>query len=202
MKDIAKLGGILMLVTVIAAAVLSGVNGLTRPLIEEQHRLALERALTQALPDVDADLIEPIGNGDEPLYYVGYESPKKARIVGYAYVAKGKGYSSVIQTMVGVDTNMIVLGMKVLQQVETPGLGTKVEEIKHGESDPWFTRQFIGKQAESFAVDKDKGEIDSITGATISSRALTNSVVAGAKELQQNIKKAGGSATNENYLVF
>ena len=85
--------------------------------------------------------------------------------------------------MVGVDSLGAIQGMKVLKQVETPGLGTKVEEIKYGEEDPWFTRQFLSKQADQVAVDKDGGDIQSITGATISSRALTQSVVAAYEKL-------------------
>jgi electron transport complex protein RnfG len=73
--------------------------------------------------------------------------------------------------------------MKVLSQVETPGLGTKVEEVKYGDEDPWFTQQFLQKSAATLAVDKDGGEIQSITGATISSRALTKSVVAAYEKL-------------------
>ena len=74
----------------------------------------------------------------------------------------------------------------MLSQVETPGLGTKVEEVKYGEDDPWFTRQFLGKTANAVAVDKDGGDIQSITGATISSRALAKSVVAAYEKLQQD----------------
>lgn len=188
MKDILKLGGILMLITVIAAAGLAAVYSVTKPRIEEQKRLALERALTVALPGADKRAIVPVVKDGQVLYYKGYASPDTTQLVGYAYVAYGIGYSSTIETMVGVDTTGKILGLKVLSQVETPGLGSKVEEIKYGEKDPWFQRQFIGRSAKKLAVDKDGGEIKSITGATISSRALTNSIVAGYKKLQSYLK--------------
>jgi len=188
MKDMLKLGGILTLITVIAAVGLAAVYSITKPRIEEQERLALERALTIALPMADKRAIIPVKKDDQVLYYKGYASPDTSQLVGYAYVAYGPGYSSVIKTMVGVDTTGKILGMKVLSQVETPGLGTKIEEVKYGEKDPWFQRQFIGKSAAKLAVDKDGGEIKSITGATISSRALTNSVVAGYKQLEEYLR--------------
>ncbi len=186
MKDIYKLGGLLMLITAIAATALAGIYNVTKPRIEEQKALALDRALTIALPGIPRDAIVAVENNDEVLYYKGYETPQQENLVGYAFVAYGPGYSSVIETMVGVDSTGSILGMKVLSQVETPGLGTKVEEIKYGEDTPWFTRQFINKRAAEVEVDKDGGDIQSITGATISSRALTRSVVAAYEKLQQN----------------
>lgn len=185
MKDIGKLGGLLMLITVIAATALAGIYNVTKPRIEAQKALELDRALTVALPDIPREAIFPVEQDDEVLYYVGYKTPEKNDLVGYAFVAYGPGYSSVIETMVGVDSLGNILGMKVLSQVETPGLGTKVEEVKYGEEKPWFTQQFLGKTADDVAVDKDGGDIQSVTGATISSRALTKSVVAAYEKLQQ-----------------
>ena len=183
MKDIGKLGGLLMLITAIAATALAGIYNVTKPRIEAQKALELERALTIALPNAPREAIFPVEDDDKVLYYVGYKTTEQKDLVGYAYVSYGPGYSSVIETMVGVDSLGEILGMKVLKQVETPGLGTKVEEIKYGEKSPWFTRQFLTKQASQLAVDKDGGDIQSITGATISSRALTKSVVAGYEKL-------------------
>jgi len=185
MKDIVKLGGLLMLITAIAATALAGIYNVTKPRIEAQKALQMDRALTVALPGIPREAIFSVEKDEQVLYYVGYKTPEKTDLVGYAFVAYGPGYSSVIETMVGVDSLGSILGMKVLSQVETPGLGTKVEEIKYGEDDPWFTRQFITKSASAVKVDKDGGDIQSVTGATISSRALTKSVVAAFEKLQQ-----------------
>ena len=87
--------------------------------------------------------------------------------------------------MVGVDTSGAITGVIVLFQQETPGLGARIEEIRHGETTPWFTRQFIGKLAsDTFAVAKDGGDIDSIKGATISSRTVAESIGQGLHTLQ------------------
>ena len=187
MKDIVKLGGLLMLITAIAATALAGIYGITKPRIDLQKQMALENALTIALPQADKDAIYPIQDDQtgEVLYYRGYESTDTTDLVGYAFVAKEPAYSSVIETMVGVDTTGEIIGLKILDQKETPGLGTRIEEVKYGETEPWFQQQFIDKQADKVAVDKDGGDIQSITGATISSRAVTKSIVSGYEEFLQ-----------------
>jgi len=185
MKDIFKLGGLLMLFTVIAAISLAGIYGVTKPLIERQKQLVIENALTVALPAVKKEAIFPVERDGEILYYEGYSTPEKTDLLGYAFIARGAGYSSVIATMVGVDTTGAIVGLQVLSQQETPGLGARIEEVKYGEKDPWFQRQFIGKAAASVAVEKDGGEIQSVTGATISSRALSKSVIAAFEKLKQ-----------------
>lgn len=189
MKDMVKLGGLLMLITVIAATALAAVYKVTKPRILEQKRLVLERALLLALPGADKTAIVPVKKGDQILYYKGYANPDTTKFVGYAFVAHGPGYSSVIETMVGVDSTGKIIGLKVMSQTETPGLGSRVEQIKHGAKTPWFQDQFRNRKAEKLAVDKDGGKIQSITGATISSRALTKSIVAGYKLLKKEISQ-------------
>lgn len=187
MKEIIKLSMILLLVTVVASAALSLVNNITKPRIEEQKRLVTERALLAALPTADKNAIEPVTIRDTLKYYIGYTDTAKSAIAGYAFVARGAGYSSVIETMVGVDSTGQIIGIKIMQQVETPGLGTKIEETKYGEDSPWFQRSFIAKHAETVAVKQDKGEIESVTGATISSRTVANSISSGSKKLADQI---------------
>jgi electron transport complex protein RnfG len=183
MKDVVKLGLILLLVTAIAGTALTIVNNITKPKIEEQKRLVTERALIAALPSANKNEIVPVYKGDSLKYYIGFTDTLKKEIAGYAFVAKVVGYSSTIETMVGVDTTGKIVGIKIMQQVETPGLGTKIEEVKHGQHSPWFQQQFIGKLAAGVSVDKDNGKIVSVTGATISSRAVTNSISSGAQKL-------------------
>ncbi len=187
MKDILKLGFILMLITAIAASGLSAVYSVTKPRILEQKRMALENALTVALPSADKEAIIPVIKDENVLYYKGYTDADTTQFVGYAFVAYGPAYSSTIETMVGVDSVGKIIGLKVMSQTETPGLGTKIEEVKYGESEPWFQKQFFTKLAEKVKVDKDGGDIQSITGATISSRAVTKSIVNGYEKLKEQI---------------
>ncbi|HEX9973978.1 MAG TPA: RnfABCDGE type electron transport complex subunit G [bacterium] len=187
MKEIIKLGLILLLVTAIAGAALSVVNNITKPEIEKRKIQATAEALTTALPAAANGVIEPVIKADTIRYYLGYRDSLKLQFVGYAFLAKENGYSSEIETMIGVDTTGTIVGIKILRQLETPGLGTKIEEVRYGQISPYFQTQFIDKVAGQLAVDKDGGQIVSITGATISSRATTNSIKKGIQKLEQEI---------------
>jgi electron transport complex protein RnfG len=188
MKEILKLGGILLLVAAIAGGALSIVNAITKPRIELQKRLVLERALVNAIPAANKNAIVPMEeNGIE--FYKGYVNSDTTGLAGYAFVAYGKGYSSTIETMVGVDTLFSITGLSIMHQVETPGLGTKIEEIKYGEDSPWFQDQFLKRPWNKLVVDKDGGDIVSITGATISSRAVANSIKEGLEQLEKHLKR-------------
>jgi electron transport complex protein RnfG len=90
-------------------------------------------------------------------------------LIGYVINAKESGYSSTIEMLVGLDLNFNIVGVKILSQSETPGLGTKITE-------EWFNKQFAGKSLNVLAVKKDGGEINAITGATISSRAVAKGI--------------------------
>ncbi|MBN1348600.1 RnfABCDGE type electron transport complex subunit G [candidate division KSB1 bacterium] len=178
MKDILKLGGILMLVTALAAAALALANHLTKDEIDKEERKAERISRSQALPDAAPFAIHPVKKDGKILYYKGYSKPDTTKLVGYAFIALGKGYSSVIKTMVGIDTTGKICGTKIISQKETPGLGTKIEEVKYGDKSeiPWFQKRLKGKMANELVVDKDGGKIESVSGATISSRAVTNSI--------------------------
>ena len=118
--------------------------------------------LTLELPDgVDSDDVERV--------YLGYVEREP---VGFAIAAGKPGFQDIIRIIFGYDaaTNTI-LGMKVLESKETPGLGDKIEK------DMAFVTQFDGAQPELIGVKRGKGtgdsdEIDINTGATISSRTV------------------------------
>ncbi len=189
MKDIFKLGSILMLITTIAATALAAVYSVTKPRIELKKQEALNAAKSIALPGADLKAIYEVKKNNNKLYYTGYTDTSKSNLVGYAFLTSGKGYSSDIESIVGVDSAGNIIGIQVLSQTETPGLGTRIEEIKYGDSLTWVQKQFIDKSTKNLAVDKDGGEIQSVTGATISSRAVTKSIVAGYEDLLQQLKE-------------
>jgi electron transport complex protein RnfG len=199
MKELIRLPLVLGITTIIAATALSLVNNTTKPLIEEQKRRELQASLAEALPSAANGVVVPVLDEEGKVdYYKGYADKDTTQLVGYITLAYGVGYSSTIVTMVGVDTTGVIQGMRILDQLETPGLGAKVVEIKYGEDKPWFQRQFIGRRADELKVDKDGGEIQSITGATISSRAVTNSV---RQAIQNLAKKIGGFPQKEKPTV-
>ncbi len=184
MRDIIKLGLILMIYSVAAGASLAGVNIMTMQKVENNRLLAAEKARSAALPGIDGGF-ESKKDGAGFEYWVGYKDQAKTQVGGYVFIARGKGYSSEIESMIGVDPAGKIMGAQVVTQQETPGLGTKITEIRHGEKEPWFSGQFIGKSLlDDLRVNKDGGVIDSITGATISSRAMTNSIRDGLEKLK------------------
>ncbi|MBN2355780.1 RnfABCDGE type electron transport complex subunit G [candidate division KSB1 bacterium] len=188
MKEIIRYGFILMMVAVVAATGLSAVYNVAKPRIDEQKRLQFEAALATALPGSETGIMEPVQRGDTVLYYRCYVDSLKTELLGYAFRTGYYGYSSEVESIVGIDSSGTILGLKILSQAETPGLGTKIQEIRYGEKDPYFLRQFIGQPAATVSLDKDGGKITAITGATISSRAVTRSILQGYEQMQENLQ--------------
>lgn len=173
-EGILKLGGTLFIVTLIAAVALAKINSITRPKIEEQERLEKQQAIKSVMPDAVVFVRREAENGKE--YYEAYKNPDTTVSLGYVTTAYGSGFSSTVRTVVGVDKNGSIRGIKVVYQQETPGLGT------HSQDD-WFQKQFRGLTPDELLVNKDGGKIKAITGATITSRAVTNSIKSSLNEL-------------------
>lgn len=183
MRDIPRFAAILMLVALIAAGCLAWVDKITKPKILTQEAKALQDALHYVLSD--AQVIVPESSEGQILFYRGFSDKEMKHLAGYAFQADGEGYSSTIKTIVGIDTLFVIKAIKILSQQETPGLGTRCEEILNGETSPWWPRQFSGKNAREIRVNKDGGVIQAITGATITSRAITNAIAEKSRWLQK-----------------
>jgi RnfABCDGE-type electron transport complex G subunit len=120
---------VLALITFCASLALGFVYKGTEPMIEEQRMMAEEEARRVALPEAMCGVMVPRENkGVE--YYEGYRFPDTTGLVGYTIKASAKGYSSTIEAVVGVAPDGSITGMKIISQQETPGLGTKIEEVK------------------------------------------------------------------------
>jgi electron transport complex protein RnfG len=188
MKDIFRFASILTLVSIISAGSLAWINEITKPKILTQQEDELNRGLYSVLPGSADGIIAPVKKNDTTQYYIGYKDKDRKQLIGYAFTVESTGYSSKIQTLVGVDSTYTIYSIRVLYQQETPGLGTRIEEIKSGGTTPWWQDQFSGKYAVGVAVDKDNGEIEAITGATITSRAVANGISQRAEEIRQKIR--------------
>jgi len=171
MKELVRYGFILAVICILASASLAGVNSLTRNKIIAQAQAEEELSLKEIFPD--ADRFQAVNSGEEASYYKVFS--KDGNFIGIAFKASGKGYSSVIQTMSGLDKQGKITAIKVLSQNETPGLGAKVTESS-------FTQQFSNKNIQNLS------QVQAITGATISSRAVIDSVSKKAQELRELIK--------------
>jgi electron transport complex protein RnfG len=193
----------LALICFATASLLSGVYFLTRPKILQQKQKAQEEALKEVVPS--AEYFEPITEDNKVIYFKAYASSDKRKLLGYAFKTEAQGYSSTIEAMAGMDTKGKISGIKILAQNETPGLGAKINEVLVAKTlwqaigeyfssekrkdqisaEPWFCAQFKGKNIEDLVVVKTQTDknIQAITGATISSEGLTDSVREKAKEI-------------------
>lgn len=170
MKDLIKLGLILMAIASVAAAALSLTNQIASPRIEEYKRAEERRALGEVLPEA-AEFKEVRRDG-----YTFREGYKDGQMVGVAMTISVSGYGGDIEMMVGIDRSHRIAGVKILSHSETPGLGARIIEIRKGEARPWFLGQFQGKARDQLFLKREGGVIDAITAATISSRAVTEGV--------------------------
>lgn len=121
----------------------------------------------------DADDITKMGDWTSHDKHAKYFVAKKSGdTIGYVVQSFGKGYSSYIDTLIAVDKDFKVQSISILHHGETPGLGDEIEA-------DWFQKQFKGKGLEHLKVIKGetKEDIQAISGATISSRAVTEDAV-------------------------
>ena len=104
-----------------------------------------------------------------------------------------KGFGGALTVMVGLAQDGTILGYKVLESSETPGLGAKAQD--------WFQKgqkgDVIGKQAGNLTVSKDGGEVDAITASTITSRAFLRCVNEAYKTLSESSADGQSGASKQ-----
>jgi electron transport complex protein RnfG len=171
MKEMIRYGFTLGLICAIAGGLLASANALTKSRIIAQVQAEEEMGLKEVLPG--AAHFEPVKSRGEIIYYKGHD--KEGRLAGIAFKATGKGYSSTVETVAGMKSDGTIIAIKVVSQNETPGLGSGVTESE-------FTGQFAGRNI------TDLNKVQAIIGATISSRAVIDSVRKKAEEIKSLIK--------------
>ncbi|MCD4776441.1 MAG: RnfABCDGE type electron transport complex subunit G [Candidatus Aegiribacteria sp.] len=191
MAEMLKVGLVLMLVALVAAAALGLVNSRTAPIIAVQKELEKQNAMNEVAGNLSpgdslafdslliAGLENPYTICDNTLNVVKVSVPPDTSRVGYVFIAYGKGYSSTVQTMVAVELDGSIFSTTILYQQETPGLGANVENPSK------LIDKFTGLTASGCLLTKDGGGIDAMTGCTITSRAVTNSVRTGLEAMSE-----------------
>lgn len=167
MNQLFRFGLILGVICLAATLVLAVTYQVTKPKIEKMMKAEEDAALRLIMPEADSFVAK---SANETEYF---EAKKSGAIIGYCIRANAPGYNGFIRIVVGIDTDGVIKGVRVLEHQETPGLGAKINETRPGEKEPWFLRQFAGKHGQTVEVKKD---VDAITGATISSRAVADAV--------------------------
>jgi electron transport complex protein RnfG len=174
-----RLVAVLSGICAVAGLALAGVYEVTKEPIAYQKKLEVIRSLDAVLPglstDPDSFFLEMEREDGSPVRV--YRSPGEEgdTVAGAAFqVVAPDGYSGNIFIMMGVFPDGKLGGIEILSHAETPGLGNLIEKEE-------WKGIFRGRSLEdtNFKVKKDGGDIDQLTGATISPRAVSGAVEKG-----------------------
>ncbi|EFL4508415.1 TPA: electron transport complex subunit RsxG [Escherichia fergusonii] len=183
LKTIRKHGITLALFAAGSAGLTAAINQMTKSTIAEQAAIQQKALFDQVLPTdhYNNRLTEScylvnapeLGKGEHRIYIAKQDDQPVAAVLE---ATAPDGYSGAIQLLVGADFSGTILGTRVTEHHETPGLGDKIER----RLSDWITF-FAGKKIDGaddrrWAVKKDGGEFDQFTGATITPRAVVNAV--------------------------
>ena len=185
MTDLRDLA-VLVLISVISGFTLSFVHLGTKDKIAEARLEELKAGLGNVMPFMQKTY-EEVDFGYKGKDYMIYEVREDGELLGGAVkMVSPEGYSGDMTFLVGVNTIGEVTGIQILEQRETPGLGTKAT------NKAWWG-QFLGKTLDnfSFRVKQDGGDVDAITAATITSRAVGEYVGKGLDVFKAFIKERG-----------
>ena len=172
MRDILKLSITLAVVGIVSAASLAAVNNITAPIIAQRQEQEYMQTLEAFFPEVDSFESD---TRDDNQFDTIFNS--KGELIGVLGTIGQQGYGDVINYNLAVDGTGSIIGMRVVSHAETPGVG---DVITTGD----FQKQFIGKNHEDPIVAGD--DVDAVSGATISSAAMINSIRGAVKLIAEN----------------
>jgi len=185
MRDMFKLFIVIVIFSAISGGVLASVRNATQDRIEYQQLVfvkgpAINLILEGCTNDPLQDRFKIKDQDKERDFFVG-EFDGKKNVVAFETYGKGFGGDIGVITAIDVDTDKII-GVAVTTHSETPGVGSKAK------TDPGFRGQFKGQPiTDIFKVKADGGQIDAVSGATISSRGVAGAV-AQSGEIYKRLK--------------
>lgn len=183
MKEMIRLVFILTLISCISGLLLSFVNEKTKDKITAINLQTKIDAVNKVLPPHDNDPVTDACTYSNMLFYVAKQNGEFA---GAAFsTSTMSGFSGYVEVMVGVNADNQISAIQILSQNETPGLGANITKNS-------FLNQFNGMsipQNSIIKVKKDGGEVEQLTGATISSRAVSEAISEGLKVFKANKKE-------------
>ncbi len=161
---------VLTSVMTLSGLVLAAASALFAPQIEAQRAMALNRSLMAVFPEGDTASFEEIYS-DAASIYKGTDS--QGALLGFAVAIDTPGYGGTISLLVRLSPDLeTIRGIAIVENVETPGLGARIEE-------DWFRWQFAGLNTtkkityvKNRSPDPAMGQIEAISGATISTKAV------------------------------
>jgi len=161
MKENVKRVIVLTIIVLVSSLSLYVYNFSVESVLEAQEAAELKERINAIFPDAERYVEE------DGIYYIYSAS---GDLIGYIFMATGAGYGGDITLLVGVnsDENLTIKEVSVLSHSETPGLGSRITNDD-------FISQFNNKPIDAIKL-RPEGEINAITGATISSNAVVNTV--------------------------
>lgn len=198
-----------MILVLSGIAMLSGflvvlVAQLTAPVIAENQRIAIEKAVVKVIPGAathkefyleDGKLMTEKHKQDSDSIYAGYNA--EGKLLGVAAKAAAQGYAGMIYLLYGYDPSCeCIRGIKILKMAETPGLGDKIITDKSFQANFDALDAKIDSGNQSLANDivtvksgtkQHDWEIDAISGATISSVAVGKALNESAQRLMPKV---------------
>jgi H+/Na+-translocating ferredoxin:NAD+ oxidoreductase subunit G len=168
MKDTIKIISVLTIVCVACAFFLTIVYSKAEPVIKKNAKIKIERALTNLAPLTEKT--EKLLIGSDTIYKL---LDKNNNLLGYGFSASGQGYQGTIKIMAVIDTGLSKLGgIEIVDSSETPGLGAKIKDASFGGQ---FKDLTVSSEIECLNTDASApNQIKAISGATVSSKAVTN----------------------------
>jgi Na+-translocating ferredoxin:NAD+ oxidoreductase subunit G len=186
MKDLIKMAAALTAISVVAGYLLATTNKITKAPIAAARLAEKMDAMQKVLPPYDNDpmadtcIVQEAGR-----QWTFYVARMQGAFAGAAFeAASDQGYSGTIRILAGILPDNSIKGLEIVEQSETPGLGAKISARA-------FKDQFHGKAifGTRWMVKKDGGDIDAITGATISPRAVVAALQTGLAAYTNNLDR-------------
>lgn len=182
-KFIIKVAGTLTVISLIVAALLGFTNQLTKDKIDEINEQKTIEALNKVVssegcefPPIESVPQEVIdaASAQGGKLSEAYDILVSGEHAGYAFKVVASGSQGNIEMIVGVDADLAVTGVSVVSAAETSGIGTKVINNEATSSGALALDQFVGRTGAGTLV--VKGNIDAVTGATVTTKGITKGV--------------------------
>ncbi len=192
-KEIVRIAVTLFLIVGITAFALAVVNELTFRKIDENQSAKINLAMSEVMPADSYSALDISFDEESGVDAVHEAKDANGNVIGWCVQSHASGFGGEIQLVVGLDSEAKVTLVKVISMSETPGVGTKTKN-------PSFLESFGGK---SGALTVTKGEVKSeteiaaVSGATVSSRAVTRGVNSAINAVSQIINNSAEEVGNK-----
>lgn len=193
LSSLRRNGLLLAAVAMLAASLLAAIDHWARPRLEFNRAEALRAELGELVPPTLHDQpldqgvavlrAEALGQGEQKLY----RALLKGKVTAVLITAvAADGYNGAIRLLLAVSADQEILGVRVLEHRETPGLGDAIERRKSDWVDGFAGRSLVDPASAGWAVRKDGGQFDQFTAATITPRAVVGAVKRALEYVEQH----------------